>query len=99
MHCVTCHQHFANPRACDTHIGHDGVHLDPATATRRDGRPRFVARNRPFGLTWSLAFYGEIPANFGRHVVEDGEGDDDLDPDYVIGTLSAEDDEGDGPAA
>lgn len=48
------------------HFGRNGEHLDPATATRRDGKPTFVARVRPGGTTWAVAHYGKIPVNFGR---------------------------------
>lgn len=65
-HCATCHAHFSTPRAFDAHFARDGSHLDPATVRRRDGRPRFVARERPLGVTWAPAFYGTPPTGYGR---------------------------------
>jgi hypothetical protein len=65
-HCAVCCAHFANPRAFDMHFGRDDEHLDPATAKRRDGQPRFIARVRPGGTTWAIAFYGKKPKDFGR---------------------------------
>jgi hypothetical protein len=81
-HCAGCCAHFATSKAFDMHFGPGDTHLDPAVAVRRDGKPRFVARQRPGGVTWALAFYGTIPTNFGRRgpsadvEVDDDEPDD-----------------------
>jgi hypothetical protein len=65
IHCVTCHRHFSSPSVLDYHLRTVGC-VDPATVTRRDGRPRFVVRQRPHGETWYLAYYGERPAHWGK---------------------------------
>lgn len=63
VHCVSCCEHFVSPRVADAHR-RNGACEDPATATLTDGRLRFSARERPGGVTWALAFYGERPAHW-----------------------------------
>lgn len=65
VHCVVCCRHFASPRVADAHR-RDGACVDPATAVDSLGRARFTARERPGGITWALAFYGERPAHWGN---------------------------------
>lgn len=43
-HCAACHLTFSSDSAFDAHR-RAGQCLDPATATRRDGTPRFQARS------------------------------------------------------
>jgi hypothetical protein len=63
-HCTLCCRHFVSHKVADRHWGPDGC-MDPATMLKRDGRPWFQARERPGGVTWALAFYGERPAHWG----------------------------------
>ena len=60
-HCAACHETFTAVGPFDRHQRHGGpagtVCLDPATATRRDGRPVFAAyRKTPGGRpVWGMA--------------------------------------------
>jgi hypothetical protein len=76
-HCVRCCRQFASNAAADAHTLTEGC-LDPATALRRDGRPKFVARERRFGPVWSVAYYGQRPTHWEALDDEAGEGDDEL---------------------
>jgi hypothetical protein len=55
-HCTRCHAHFADVRAFDYHIG-EGACNDPSSAARADGRPRLIAKERPFGVVWAVIDY------------------------------------------
>lgn len=71
-HCTTCCAHFASPRVFDAHLTTDGC-VDPAAATRRDGKPRFTTRPSPYGVTWRLAFYGDRPAHWAADTDTDAD--------------------------
>ena len=78
-HCVVCHRHFSKYAAADAHVI-DDQHVDPATVMRRDGRRRFTHRTTRFGVTWRLAFYGELPDfDDDDDDRDDDTGDDDFD--------------------
>jgi hypothetical protein len=64
-HCPACCEHFVSGRAAEAHR-RGGECEDPATATRSDGRPKFVARVRRGRDVWAIAFYGQRPAHWGR---------------------------------
>lgn len=59
-----CCRHFAGYPAFDAHFVGD-EHVDPATVTRKDGKPKFSIRKSPYGLTWRIAFYGKRSAFSG----------------------------------
>ena len=65
-----CCAHFANVKSFDAHMTDDGCR-PPESVIRRDGRPRLIVRQSPYGVTWRLAFYGQRP-NFDS---QDGEAD------------------------
>jgi hypothetical protein len=56
-HCAMCCGHFANEKSFDAHLLEESGCVDPGTLLRRDGRPRFILRERPFGKVWSVADY------------------------------------------
>ena len=56
-HCPTCCEHFANEKSFDAHLLEESGCVAPATLVRRDGRPRLVLRERPFGGVWCTADY------------------------------------------
>jgi len=60
-HCSICCAHFANVKAFDAHLLEAGGCTDPASITRKDGRPRLTTRETPYGVTYRLAFYGVKP--------------------------------------
>ena len=69
-HCTVCCRHFAGYPAFDAHfVG--GLHADPATVTREDGKPKFAFRKSPYGITWRIAFYGPRSAFSGDADEED----------------------------
>jgi len=59
-HCAACCRHFASNAAFDAHRLDEQCH-DPSQLNRRDGQARFERRQGPYGVTWALVFYGELP--------------------------------------
>ncbi len=57
-HCASCCQHFTSDRSFDTHLAaakSDDDCYDPATITRKDGRPMFETVMRASGVMWGIA--------------------------------------------
>lgn len=52
-----CCRHFANEKSFEAHLLEETGCVDPATLVRKDGRPRMILRERPFGGVWCVADY------------------------------------------
>lgn len=51
-----CCRQFVNTKAFDAHLTEDACQ-DPSGINRADGRPRFIARDRQYGVVWAIADY------------------------------------------
>ena len=55
-HCASCCRQFVNTKSFDAHLTEEACQ-DPAGIMRRDGKPKFIARDRHYGAVWAVADY------------------------------------------